>query len=172
MIVYGLLIVAAAWLAGPTRPAIAIRKFLAPSLRESPAVAYSVVGAVLLLVVLWGPTPAFRNLWWILIFAVLLALGATMLRRDTAREFPGIEPGQALHDFQAHRARARADKVSPAPAVATGPTIGKSQRSEPAPAGGLGRVETLERLAALRDRGAITNDEYQAEKTQVMNNGA
>jgi uncharacterized membrane protein len=33
------------------------------------------------------------------------------------------------------------------------------------------RVETLERLAGLRDRGAITNDEYQAEKTEVMNNG-
>ncbi|MGZ4326346.1 MAG: SHOCT domain-containing protein [Solirubrobacteraceae bacterium] len=171
MIVYGLVIVAAAWLAGPTRPATAIRRFLAPSLRDSPAVAYSVVGAVLLLVVLWGPTPAFRNLWWILVFAVLLALGVTMLRRETAREFPGVEHGQALHDFQAHRAQARADKVSPAPAVATGPPIGKSQRSEPAPAAGPGRVETLERLAALRDRGAITNDEYQAEKTQVINNG-
>jgi len=35
----------------------------------------------------------------------------------------------------------------------------------------LGRVGTLERLAALRDRGAITHDEYQAEKTLVMNNG-
>jgi len=35
----------------------------------------------------------------------------------------------------------------------------------------VGHVETLERLAALRDRGAITDDEYQAEKTQVMNNG-
>ena len=107
MIVYGIVIVAAAWLAGPTRPATAIRKFLAPSLRESPAVAYSVVGAVLLLVVLWGPTPAFRNIWWILVFAVLLALGVTMLRRETAREFPGIEHGQALHDFR--------DAASPSP---------------------------------------------------------
>ena len=96
MIVYGIVIVAAAWLAGPTRPATAIRRFLAPSLRDSPAVAYSVVGGVLLLVVLWGPTPAFRNIWWILVFAVLLALGVTMLRRETALEFPGIEHGQAL----------------------------------------------------------------------------
>jgi hypothetical protein len=32
----------------------------------------------------------------------------------------------------------------------------------------VSRVDTLERLAALRDRGAITNDEYQAEKTQVV----
>ncbi|MGZ6579353.1 MAG: hypothetical protein ACXVEW_13470, partial [Solirubrobacteraceae bacterium] len=99
MVVYGLVIVAAAWLAGPTRPATATRKFLAPSLRDSPALAYGAVGAVLLLVVLWGPTPAFRNVWWILVFAALLALGVTMLRRETAREFPDIEHGQALHDF-------------------------------------------------------------------------
>ena len=172
MVVYGIVIVAAAWLAGSTRPAIAIRKSLAPSLRESPAVAYSVVGAVLLLVVLWGPTPAFRNVWWILVFAVLLALGVTMLRRETALEFPGIEPGQALRDFQAQRAQERARGTAPPQLTATGATVGESGRIEPAPARGTGRVETLERLAALRDSGAITNDEYQAEKAHVMNNGA
>jgi hypothetical protein len=41
-----------------------------------------------------------------------------------------------------------------------------------APVASGGRVETLERLATLRDRGAITNDEYEAEETHVMNNGA
>ena len=41
----------------------------------------------------------------------------------------------------------------------------------PRPPPARGACETLERLAALRDRGAITNDEYQAEKTHVMNNG-
>jgi hypothetical protein len=45
--------------------------------------------------VLWGPTPAFRNIWWILVFAILLALGVAMLRRETEREFPGIERGGA-----------------------------------------------------------------------------
>jgi hypothetical protein len=36
------------------------------------------------------------------------------------------------------------------------------------PAAGV--VETRERPAALRDPGAITNEEWQASKTQVMNN--
>jgi hypothetical protein len=94
LIVYGIVVVVAAWLAGPTRPATALRKFLAPELRDSPGVAYGAVGGVLLLVVAWGPTPAFRNIWWILVIAALLALGVTMLRRQTAQEFPGIEPGQ------------------------------------------------------------------------------
>jgi hypothetical protein len=91
LIAYGIVMVAAAWLAGPTRPAVAIRRVLAPSLRDSPAVAYATVGGVLLLLVAWGPTPALRNVWWILVFAVLLAFGVTMLRRETALEFPAIE---------------------------------------------------------------------------------
>ena len=168
MIVYGIIVVVAAWLAGSTRPATAVRKFLAPSLRDSPALAYGVAGAVLLMVVVWGPTPAFRNIWWILVFAILLALGVTMLRRETAREFPEIAHGQAVRDFQAQRAHTRGDQVAlsaaPATAVATTST-------SPSPAPSMGRVETLERLAALRDSGAITNDEYQAEKTHVMSNG-
>jgi len=171
MVVYGILVVAAAWLAGPTRSATALRNVMAPSLRVHAALVYSAVGALLLLVVLWGPTPAFRNVWWILVFAVLLALGVTMLRRETAREFPGIEHGQALRDFQAQRAQARTGNAAPAQFTATGATVGESGRVEPTPGGGTGRVETLERLAALRDRGAITNDEYQAEKTHVMSNG-
>ena len=93
LVVYGLVIVASAWLAGPTRPALFVREKIAPTLRESPAVAYAVPGFVLLLVVLWGPTPAFRNIVTVLLFAGLLALGVTMLRRETAREFPPGGPG-------------------------------------------------------------------------------
>src|SRR5450755_109065 len=113
LIVYGIVIVAAAWLAGPTRPATALRKLLAPSLRDSPAVAYSVVGGVLLLLVAWGPTPAFRNIWWILVFALLLAFGVTMLRRETALEFPGIGHDQALRDSETSEPKPRPLSNSP-----------------------------------------------------------
>ena len=171
MIVYGIVIVAAAWLAGSTRAAIAIRKSLAPSLRESPAVAYSAVGAVLLLVVLWGPTPAFRNIWWILVLAALLALGVTMLRRETAREFPEIEHGQALTDFREQRAQAGAREAVPPQPTATG-IAGEAGVVSAATVSSSGRLDSLERLAALRDRGAITDVEYQAEKTHVMSNSA
>ncbi len=138
MIVYGLLIVAAAWLAGPTRPSVAIRKALAPPLRDSPAVAYAAVGGLLLLVVLWGPTPAFRNVWWILVFAGLLALGVTMLRRETQREFPGIAHRQAPHDVPSQRAHARAGS---GPSPASPPTetvVGEAEEEPPLP--GKGRI--------------------------------
>jgi hypothetical protein len=172
MIVYGLVIVASAWLAGPTRPATEIRKVIAPSLHESPAVAYSVVGGVLLLLVLIGPTPAFRSIVWILVFAVLLAYGVTMLRRQTALEFPGIQHGQALRDYREHRAEAHARKTAPSPAPpATHAVVGEAPVTRAAPAANSGRVETLERLAALRARGALTDEEFAAEKAYVMNNG-
>ena len=43
-------------------------------------------------------------------------------------------------------------------------TVGSSGTTAPSPAPSLGRVETLERLAALRDSGAITNDDSKDEK--------
>jgi hypothetical protein len=49
--------------------------------------------------------------------------------------------------------------------------IAGSAASNTAPAPTSGRVDTLERLAALRTSGAITDDEFAAEKAHVMNNG-
>src|SRR5204863_509119 len=83
------------------------RKALAPTLRDRPGVAYGAVGGLLLLLVLWGPTPAFRQLAWIALFAALLALGVTVLRGQTAAEFPGVQPGEALRELRERRAAAR-----------------------------------------------------------------
>jgi hypothetical protein len=162
MIAYGFVIVATARLAGPTRSATDVRKALAPTLRDSPAVAYGTVGGALFLLVLIGPTPAFRSVVWVLVFAVLVAFGVTMPRRQTALEFPEAQHGHPLRDFRDRRAAAHAYRAAPQ---------AKPNVSDAAPATNGGRVDMLERLAALRDRGAITNQEYQAEKTLVMSNG-
>jgi hypothetical protein len=130
-------------------------------LRDRPAVSYSAVGGLLFVLVLWGPTAAFRSIVWILVFAVLLAFGVTMLRRQTALEFHGIAHGQALRDFREQRAAAHSRKSTPP----------LSTRPRTAGPGGSERVDVLERLVALRDRGAITNQEYLAEKAHVMANG-
>src|SRR3954454_2246125 len=88
MVIYGLVIVAAAWVAGPSRSGTAVRRWLAPTLRERPGVAYGAVAFVYLLVLAWGPTPALRNLVPIVLIAILLAVGVEALRRQAAREFP------------------------------------------------------------------------------------
>ena len=107
LIIYGVVFALAAWLGGPTRPALFLRKLAAPELRESPWVAYLAAGGLLLLLVIWGPTPAFRQLAWILLFAALLALGVTVLRRQTAVEFPGIQRGDAMRELREHPKPAR-----------------------------------------------------------------
>jgi len=88
LVIYGLILVVAAWLAGGTRPARWLRRVLAPTLRERPVAAYAAAFGVLLVVVVWGPTPATRQIAYIILFAVLLVLGIEALRRQTAREYP------------------------------------------------------------------------------------
>jgi len=87
-VAYGLVILLAAWLAGPTRSATWVRRRLAPSFREHVGLVYTAVGVVYLLVVLWGPTPAFRQVISILVFGALIGLGTEAFRRLTLREFP------------------------------------------------------------------------------------
>ena len=96
--------------------------------------------------------------------------GPSVLRHQTAVEFAGIRHGQALRDFRDHRARAHARTTAPHPPAAADPTSVGSTGSHPASAGATSnRVETLERLAALRANGALTDDEFAAEKALVMN---
>ena len=56
-IAYGVIVILAAWIAGPTRPAVSVRQRLAPTLRDRPGLVYAVVGGLYLLVVAWGPHP-------------------------------------------------------------------------------------------------------------------
>ena len=117
VVVYGLVLVVATWLAGHTRPATALRRALAPTLRDRPAVAYIAVYAVLLLVIIWGPTPATRQLPYIILFIVLLGLGVAALSRQTAREFPEAQAGDTSRAVRAWYAERRGASISSAAAV-------------------------------------------------------
>ncbi len=138
MVLYGLVLVFAAWLAGSTRPATAVREAGAPWLREHAVGSYVMAGVLLLLVVLWGPTPATRELLPVLGFAALGALGVTLLRRQTALEFPDAARGESMTVLRSMFRRpppdARAPSVAPpAAGGAATPTDGA-----PAPTSGSG----------------------------------
>jgi hypothetical protein len=152
LIAYGLVIVVSAWIAGNTRPARFLRESMAPTLRENPAAAYGVVGGALLLVVAWGPTPALRNVVTILLLAGLLAFGVAMLRRETALEFPDAQHGDAMSRLRERRAASKARKAPPEAGATNG--IGA-------------RLDELERLVALHDRGDLTDAEFAEEKSHL-----
>jgi hypothetical protein len=87
IVAYGIVIVLAAWLAGPTRWATSARRWLAPHLRE-PLTAYGGLAALLALVFWWDPVIATHRVVPSLLLIAFAALGTEALRRQVAREFP------------------------------------------------------------------------------------
>jgi hypothetical protein len=89
LVAYGALVLLATVLAGPNRPAVAARRWLAPSFRDHPIVVWATAAAVFLILLAWGPTAGDRRLLGVAIVAVTTAIAVEALRRQTLREFPG-----------------------------------------------------------------------------------
>jgi hypothetical protein len=85
---YGIVLVFAAVLAGPTRPAVAARQALAPWFRRHPWWVAGVAAGIYVLILLWGPTYALRQWWGALAFAAAGAAALLVLRREMLAEFP------------------------------------------------------------------------------------
>ena len=148
-LIYGIVLVFAAWLAGPTAWATATRRGLAPFLRE-PRFAYGGLGVLVLLLLAWGPTPATRKVLPALLLVALLALAVEVLRRQTAREFPNASREAAMRGMRTRLAAMR------------------SGERRPAVTNGSERLSELERLAALHDSGALDDAEFELEKAKVL----
>jgi len=87
IVVYGIVIIFAAWIAGPSRPATWVRRVSAPTVRDHPVVLYGAVTAVLIIVLLAGPTDA-QRIYPLLVLFALVYIGTEWLRREMKREFP------------------------------------------------------------------------------------
>jgi hypothetical protein len=85
-VIYGLCLVAGTWLTGPSRTARDARSRTAPVLAQRPGLAWTMFGAVFLLVVWWGPTPALRRPLGLLVLTALVAVGFELLRRQVVAE--------------------------------------------------------------------------------------
>jgi hypothetical protein len=151
-ITFGILLVIAAWLAGPTRLATNLRLAAAPYLRERPSSAYAVVALVYLALILWAPVTAFQKPIGLILLAVLMVVGTEALRRQTAAEFPDA----TFADGLAHRMRAsipgRADAEPKVPVKQT-------------------KIDKIERLSDLKEKGALTEEEFESAKAEVLGPG-
>jgi hypothetical protein len=148
-LIYGIVVVFAAWLAGPTAWATATRGGLAPFMRE-PRFAYGGLAVIVLLLLAWGPTPAFRKPVLALILIALLALGVEALRRQTAREFPNASRAEAMRSLRRRWAAMR------------------SRGDHPTRTNGSERLSELERLGALHKSGVLDDAEFKAQKARVL----
>jgi Short C-terminal domain len=154
IVAYGIVIVLAAWLAGPTRSATSIRHALTPWLRQ-PAYAYGGLAALFLLLFWWDPVVATHRLVPSLLLVAFAAIGVEMLRRQVIREFPGhVTTGSPAGIAQALAERMREGRER---RIAQTPAAARDER--------LGDIE---RLAGLRDSGALTEEEFAAEKARIL----
>jgi hypothetical protein len=163
-IVVGIPFVAASWVAGPTKWAANVRRTLAGPMAERPAYVWSAVAASLLFLIIWEPIRAFRNPFGLLLIIALVVAGVELLRRQIAREHPDARPPdvQQWARRSAERLRTAAGRLRRGARART-PT--------PPPAPALSRVEQLERLAALHERGALTDEEFAEEKAVLRAGG-
>jgi hypothetical protein len=105
LFVYGIVMVLAAWLAGPTGVATSIRYAITPYLRQ-PSYAFGGLAVLLVLLFWWDPVVATHRLAPSLLLIVLLALGVEALRRQVIREFPDhVTPGSPAGVAQAMAGR-------------------------------------------------------------------
>ena len=88
LVVYGALVLLATVVAGPNRPAVALRHWLAPSFRHHPIVVWASALFLFLILIAWGPTAGDRRLLGVLLLAATTAVAIEALRRQTLREFP------------------------------------------------------------------------------------
>ena len=147
-ITFGILVVIAAWLAGPTRIASSLRREAAPYLRERRGTTYAVVGLIFLVLILWAPVVAFHKPIGLLLLAVLMVLGTEALRRQAEAEFPDATFGGFGDRVRASVPR-RAAAEPPAPA-------------------GESKVDQIERLSALKEKGMLSEEEFEAAKAEVL----
>lgn len=87
-ILYGAVAALGAVFAGPSAPAVWLRRKLAPTLNDHQGIVWGGVGFVYVLLLLWGGTHALREWWGILLLGGLVAVGVGALRRQTLQEFP------------------------------------------------------------------------------------
>jgi hypothetical protein len=156
MVVVGILFLAAAWLAGPGRRALAARGWLAPGLVNR-VWAYVVLAILGLLMLFRSQVTDFTRVLFVVVVVALGAAWIELMRRQTLREFPDAGDSTLVADTRARvtdwweerRGARTADEVSTAAAPA----------------------DLSSRLASLADlhaKGKLTDEEYASAKARVL----
>jgi hypothetical protein len=164
IVAYGIVIVLAAWLAGPTGWAVSVRRGITPYLRQ-PRFAYGGLAVLLAILFWWDPVIATHRLAPSLLLIALLVIGTEALRRQVIREFPdlvtprspaGIAKGMA--EWAAAQRERRITRRAEVAAAAAAPALPSAEE----------RVALLERLAKLQESGVLSDEELRAEKARLL----
>jgi hypothetical protein len=161
-IYYGVFFGIAAWLASPARSAFAVRRFIAPVLKEYPAVVGGVLGLIALIWVASGADSG-RQLLLRLGLVAMAAAGVVALRRRAIEETPDATLGNVPERIRdgASSLWSKRDRLMPSRNASQGAGAAPPEREDR-------KLERLERLADLHERGVLTDEEMAAEKTAIL----
>ena len=186
VIVVGALFAAAGWLASPTGGARATRRYMAPALRLHIAYVYTALAIIVCFYFLTGPTQGLRTFLTTLIIAGMAAFGIHELRKQTEEEFPDASygavfgntrdkvvtavkdaniperVGEQASKLRLPERRPPAEGRDAADRAAEAPTTAMPLDAEDA------RLQRLEKLGELRDKGILTDEEFAAEKAKLL----
>jgi len=141
----GIIAIVWAWLSGVGNRAVGLRRIFAHDARQHAGRVWAGFALVALLLIAWAPTQAFRRPLPLIVLTLLAALGFEALRRQAATEFPEAAGGALAASVRGHL-----------PSV---PGSGGGDDSD---------VRRLERLAALRSQGALSDEEFEALKRPLL----
>lgn len=182
VIIIGLLFALAGWLASPTASARSTRRVIAPTLRLHGAYVYAGLAILVCLYFLSAPTQGLRSLLTTLIIAGMAAFGIHELRKQTAEEYPDAEYADvfgrtkdrvvsAVKDANiGERVGEQASKLR-LPEVrrpGAGETAAEAPTAAMPPNDEDARLQRLERLASLHDKGVLNDEEFAAEKSRLL----
>jgi hypothetical protein len=145
----GVIVLFAIWLVGPSASGVATRRALAPYLAR-PEIAYGAAALLFLLLIWWRPTVQTTRPQLMIAAAILLAVSVEILRRQAAHEFPDAPPANIGASFRRGVERFRRRKE----------LEGETEQ--------VVRYDALERLGRLHEQGVLTDEEFAAEKAQLV----
>jgi hypothetical protein len=151
--VIGMIGAAGVWLAGPGEVPVSVRQALAPYIAR-PGITFGSLALAFVVITWWAPISAARSPLWLLVFGGLAFAGMALLRRQTMEEHPAV----ATPDV-AKRVRGWVGSLG---------SLRRSVTDRSPTSLEADWVNRLERLQALRERGALSEEEFQVEKTALM----
>jgi hypothetical protein len=162
VVVFGIGFVIASYLSSPASSAMSIRRAAAPTLRDRPGIVWSVFAALALLAVIIWPPSGTRLLVFTLLLIVLAGVWLEEVRRLTAREFPGAKKGDWMKSMRKRMSEAGSEAGRRVGSAMKGLTSDDDVHPDDA------KLERLEKLGELKEKGVLTAAEFREEKKKLL----
>lgn len=170
----GILMIGISWLISPTSASAETRKFLAVPFGRYPGAVFGLIGLAALIFLIMGAGDQ-RGFIVRLGILALVGLGTWFFRRELMEEFPDANLAQVTdlkERFQKSATKAWAGRPKSLPKF--GSKAGKSTGGDPAtavlpvePDPETTRLDRLERLAEMHEKGVLTDEEFAEEKARA-----